>query len=103
MTSFLSESYPKPKLIETHIVNKIIDEQNNKITFEKKVISYFSIFFIQYWKIIISLLIIISLFYWRYKEIQNIRKNKKKFNKYYNNKKYLESESESESVSDSDY
>jgi len=63
MATFLSESYPKPKLMESRFINKIIKEQNNKITFEKKAMSYTKIFIIQYWKIIIGLLFIISLFY----------------------------------------
>lgn len=80
MASFLSESYPKPKLIESRLINKIIEEQNNKITFEKKATIYIKNFILRHWKIIIVLLVIIGLFYWRYKEIKNIR-NKNIINK----------------------
>ena len=35
MTTFLSDTY-KPKLIENKIIKKMIDQQNNHITFETK-------------------------------------------------------------------
>jgi len=106
MASFLSESYPKPKLIESRLINKIIEEQNNKITFEKKATIYIKNFILQHWKIIIVLLFIIGLFYWRYKEIKNIRnkninKSKKStetvFNKSYHSYDQYEDDSEYES------
>jgi hypothetical protein len=50
MVTFLSESYLKPKLIEPHLINKMIREENNKITFEKKAISYSKNIILQYWK-----------------------------------------------------
>ena len=77
MSSFLSESYAKPNLIEKRLVNKIIEQQNNKISFENKTIGYIKKNIYIYWKIIISLLIIYGLFYWRYREVKNIRKNNK--------------------------
>ena len=86
MATFLSESYLKPKLIESRLINKIIEEQNNKITFEKKAITYLKNFTLQHWKIIIGLLLISGLLYWRYKEIKNIRNNKTVFKK--SNNKY---------------
>lgn len=92
MTSFLSESYLKPKLIEPYLINKIIEEQNNEITFERKTISYIKDFILQHWKIISFLLIIFALFYWRYKEIQNLRESKK----YENDTEYETSISESQ-------
>ena len=97
MATFLSDSYPKPKLMETRFINKIIEEQNNKITFEKKIISYIKNIIIQYWKIIIGLLLISSLFYWRYREIKNIRKknktifNKSNYNQYEDTDDYISS------------
>ena len=101
MASFLSESYLKPKLIESRVINRIIEDQNNKITFESKAISYIKIFLYKYWKIIIILLVIIGLFYWRYKEIKNIRQKDNKYNNKYkeNNKVYKEDESDSETSS----
>jgi hypothetical protein len=103
MASFLSESYLKPKLTESRFITKIIKEQNNKITFEKKAFSYSKNFILQYWKIIIALLVIISLFYWRYKEIKKIRNKKSKetvFSKSYNNNQY---ETSSESYNNNQY
>ncbi len=101
MSSFLSESYLKPKLMETRLINKIIEQENNKITFESKAISFIKDLFYTYWQIIAVLLVICGLFYWRYKEVKNIRKknlNKNtnsSFNKsYYNN---YEEDSDSES------
>jgi hypothetical protein len=85
MTSFLSDQYFKPKLTEIRLINKIIKEQNETITFEKKLISYIKHFILQYWQIIIIILIIIGLFYWRYKEVKNIRKKKNYKNNYINN------------------
>ena len=80
MASFLSESYPKPKLMESRLVNKIIDEQNNKITFEKKATIYIKNIIVKHWRIIIVLFVIIALFYWRYIETQNKRHKQKQNN-----------------------
>ena len=106
MASFLSESYLKPKLIEPHLINKIIEEQNNKITFEKKIISYVKNFIIQYWKMIIVLLIISGSFYWRYKEIKKIRnnylnKNKKTNETVFTKSSYSQNQYEDDSDTDS--
>ncbi len=97
MTSFLSESYPKPKLMEPRLINKIINDQTNKITFEKKAIIYIKNLILKHWQIIIALLIIIGLFYWRYIEIQNKRNKENQYNKKnkYNQYSY---ESESEDI-----
>jgi hypothetical protein len=81
MSSFLSESYPKPKLVENRLVNKILDEQNNKVTFEKKALDFIKNLVKQNWKALLIVLVIFGLFYWRYIEIKKIR------NKNINNKK----------------
>lgn len=87
MTSFLSDQHFKPKLTEIRLINKIIKEQNETITFEKKIISYIKTFVLQYWQIIIIILVIIGLFYWRYREVKNIRKKNKLYkNNYINNR-----------------
>lgn len=86
MSSFLSDSYPKPKLIESRLINKMVQEQNKKISFETKAITHVKTFILQHWKMIGFIISIIFLFYWRYKEIQNIRN--KKTRKYKNNTKY---------------
>ena len=107
MSSFLSELYIKPKLTDLRLINKIIQQENNKVTFEKKAILYIKNFFLLHWKIIIVLLIIIALFYWRYKEIQNIRYKNNKINKnnvftktYYSANQY-ENDSDYETSTDS--
>ena len=82
MTSFLSNSYPKPKLIETKLLKKIINEQNNNITFEKKTIydiqNYLKDIILNNWKNIIGILFISILFYWRYTEVKKLRKKNNK-------------------------
>lgn len=89
MTSFLSDSYPKPKLTESRLVNKIIKEKNNNVMFEDKAKIYIKNLFFENWKLVIGLLIICILFFWRYIEIKNIR-NKKKTNKTNHSYKYEE-------------
>lgn len=74
---FLSErSYGKPKLIENKVVKKIMDNENNKITFEIKAKDYLTEFIKLHYKIIIGIFLFGCLLYWRYVEIQNIRKKK---------------------------
>ncbi len=89
MASFLSESYPKPKLMESRLVNKIIKEKNNNVMFEDKAKLYIKNLIFENWKLFLGLLIICILFLWRYIEIKNIR-NKKKNNKTKNSSKYEE-------------
>ena len=94
MNTFLSESFQKPKLTEKKLLYKIINEQNNKISFETKSIIFFKNLLKKNWQIIICILIIILCFYWRYSEVKYIRIKKKK---------YTDSDYESESESNSDY
>ena len=73
--SFVSETYSKPKLIGSKLFKHIINQQNNKVTYIS-VISTFIILFIKtHYKIIIGLLILFSLLFWRYLEVKN-RQNK---------------------------
>jgi chromate transport protein ChrA len=90
MGSFLSESYLKPKLTESYLINKMIKKQKNEITFESMTYLFIKDFIYKYWKIIITLIFIIGLLYWRYYEVQNIRKNN--LNKHYINKYEEDSE-----------
>lgn len=96
MSSFLSETYEKPKLVQNRIVKKIVDFQNNKITWEQQffyqVINYIKINY----KIILIFLILFFGLYWRYYET----KQQKKYYKTKEQKKYNKN-SESESQSDS--
>jgi hypothetical protein len=91
MSTFLSESNPKPNLVENHLVNKIIEEQHNKVNFEKKTIDFIKNLLLTYWKGILIILVICGLFYWRYIEIKKIRnKNKNVFLKSESNDEYEE-------------
>ena len=81
MASFLSESYLKPKLTDIQLVNKMIEEKNNKTSFETKAIKFLKQLVISQWKTIVIILFIIALFYWRYSEIKNIRKQNLDTNK----------------------
>ena len=88
MDSFLSESYIKPKLTESNVINKMIKKQKNEVTFETTSYLFIKDIIYKYWKVIITLLFIVGLLYWRYYEVQNIRKNN--LNKYNNNYNYKE-------------
>ena len=98
MSSFLSETYEKPKLVQNRIVKKIVNFQNNKITWEEKffyqVINYIKINY----KIILIFLILFFGLYWRYYEI----KQKKKYNKNSDDENESENETDSENESDSE-
>jgi len=89
MSRFLSETYDKPKLIETRLVKKIINDQNNQITFETKIKDTLIDIIKKYYKIILAILFVFGCLYWRYIEIQ---KKRKILNKIENN--YYEEDSE---------
>ena len=78
MTTFLSDTY-KPKLIENKIIKKMIDQQNNHITFETKVKTKVIDIFKNNYKVILAGLFFIGCLYWRYNEIQQ-KRSKKKYN-----------------------
>jgi hypothetical protein len=79
MTSFLSESYDKPKLVEAKLVKKIINDQNNKITFESKVKTTLIDFTKKNYKIIFGFLLIGGLLFWRYNDIKKKRHNENNY------------------------
>ena len=79
MTSFLSESYDKPKLVEAKLVKKIINDQNNKITFESKVKTTLIDFTKKNYKIIFGFLLIGSLLFWRYNDIKKKRRTENNY------------------------
>lgn len=89
MSRFLSESYDKPKLIETKLIKKIVNKQNNQITLETKIKDTILDIIKKYYKIILGILFIFGCLYWRYIEIQ---KRRKILNKLENN--YYEEDSE---------
>ena len=81
MSTFLSETY-KPKLIENKIIKKMIDQQNNQVTFETKVKTKVIDICKNNYKVIIGVLFFIGCLYWRYNEIQQKRSKEKKYNKH---------------------
>jgi len=87
MTTFLSDTY-KPKLIENKIIKKMIDQQNNHITFETKVKTKVIDIFKNNYKVIIVGVFFIGCLYWRYNEIQQKRYKEK------NNETLYEEDSE---------
>jgi hypothetical protein len=88
MSSFLSDTYSKPKLVENKLVKKIIDEQNKEVTIESKIkVKLFDLLKKNYIIIIVSVIILGGL-YWRYIETQK--------------KKELNSDKKIEYVSDSE-
>jgi len=80
MSRFLSESYDKPKLIEQKLIKKIINNQNNEITFETIIKNSLVDIIKKYYKIILIILFIIGCLYWRYIEI---KKRREIINNYY--------------------
>ena len=90
MSTFLSDTY-KPKLIENKIIKKMLDQQNNQVTFETKVKSTIINFGKSHYQVIIGCLFIFGCLYWRYNEIQQ-RRNKK-----------LEYEEDSDDLSSEEY
>jgi hypothetical protein len=102
MTTFLSDTY-KPKLIENKIIKKMIDQQNNHITFETKIKTKVIDIFKNNYKVIIGGLFFIGCLYWRYNEIQQKRYNEiqqKRSKKKYNETIY---EEDSENLSSEEY
>lgn len=71
---FLSETYDKPKLVESKLVKKLIENKNNQETFESKLTNTIKNNIISFiknnYRIIIIFVIIIIALYWRYKYAQ---------------------------------
>jgi len=83
MTSFLSDTNNKPRLIEPKLLKKIINDQNKILTFESKIKIGLIDFIKLYYKFIFGFVIVLICLYWRYSEIQKRRRNIKKENIYY--------------------
>jgi len=79
--SFLSESYDRPKLIETKVIKKIINEQNSQVSFDTKVKNYFISFIKIHYKVVIGVIFILACLYWRYNEIKKRRKISEEYEK----------------------
>ena len=81
--TFLGEEYGRPKLTESKIVKKIINEQILEIPSEQKIFNYIWYIIINNYQISIIIILIISGLYWRYNETKTKKKQQK-----YNNINY---------------
>jgi hypothetical protein len=66
--SFLGDEYGRPKLTESKIIKKIINNQNIEISKEQKIFKYILQIIINNYQIIIVFILIIVGLYWRYTE-----------------------------------
>ena len=78
--TFFGEEYGRPRLTESKVIKKIINDQTIEIPSEQKIFNYIlQIIIINYQSIIILILIIIGL-YWRYNETKTKKDQKKNLN-----------------------
>ena len=84
--TFLGEEYGRPRLTESKVIKKIINDQTMEIPSEQKIFNYILQIIINNYQIIIILSLIIIGLCWRYNET----KTKKYKNKILNN--YLSDE-----------
>jgi hypothetical protein len=80
--TFLGEEYGRPRLTETKVIKKIINDQTMEIPSEQKIFNYVLQIIINNYQIIIILIIIIIGLYWRYNETKTKKEQKKKINNY---------------------
>ena len=94
MSTFLSETYDKPKLVENKIVKKILNEQSNDITIQTKIKHFLIEFIKKHYKIIIGIIILFIGLYWRYRETNKKKQQiqKQDSESEYSNSEYSESE-----------
>lgn len=74
MSSFLSDTYDKPKLVDSKTVKKIMIENKINTSFENKLKDYIINFIKNNYKVILITLIISCGLYWRYHETQKKKK-----------------------------
>jgi uncharacterized membrane protein len=79
--TFLGEEYGRPRLTESKVIRKIINDQTMEIPSEQKIFNYILQFIINNYQTIIIIILIIIGLYWRYTET----KTKKEQQKYLNN------------------
>jgi hypothetical protein len=80
--TFLGEEYGRPRLTETKVIKKIINDQTMEIPSEQKIFNYVLQIIINNYQIIIILIIIIIGLYWRYNETKTKKEQKKNINNY---------------------
>jgi hypothetical protein len=94
--TFLGDEYGKPRLTESKIIKKIINDQTMEIPSEQKIFNYILQIIIKYYQIIIIFILIIGGLYWRYNETKIKKKQQNKLNFDLNN--YLSDEYDSEFI-----
>jgi hypothetical protein len=77
MSTFFSESYSKPKLMESKIINKIVNQQNTENIILKNIKDTLYDIMIAHYKVILFIIFIVGCLYWRYIEIQDRREKLK--------------------------
>jgi hypothetical protein len=99
--TFLGDEYGKPKLTETKILKKIINDQIVEVPQEEKIFNYLYDFILNNYKIIFISLIVLYGLYWRYLET---KKNKlKRYNNNYSNNNYSNNNYNNYSPDELDY
>ena len=80
--TFLGEEYGRPRLTESKVIKKIINDQTMEIPSEQKIFNYILQIIINNYQVIIILILIIIGLYWRYYETKTKKDKKKKLNNY---------------------
>jgi hypothetical protein len=80
--TFLGEEYGRPKLTESKVIKKIINDQTMEISSEQKIFNYILQIIINNYQTIIILILIIIGLYWRYNETKTKKEQKKNINNY---------------------
>jgi nitrogen fixation/metabolism regulation signal transduction histidine kinase len=83
--SFLGDEYGRPKLTESKIIKKIINNQTMEISKEQKIFNYILQIIINNYQIIIIFILIILGLYWRYTETKTKKKQQHQLNNYLSN------------------
>jgi nitrogen fixation/metabolism regulation signal transduction histidine kinase len=83
--SFLGDEYGRPKLTESKIIKKIINNQTMEISKEQKIFNYILQIIINNYQIIIIFILIILGLYWRYTETKTKKKHQHPLNNYLSN------------------
>jgi hypothetical protein len=78
-TYFDGDFNNKPKLIESKLIKRIVNEQTNNSEFEERAKVILIDFIKKNYVVLIGIGICIGLLYWRYIEIQHRRKKNKSY------------------------
>ncbi len=80
--TFLGDEYGRPRLTESKIIKKIINNQNIEISSEQKIFNYILQMIINNYQIIIIFILITGGLYWRYNETKTKKEHHQKSNSY---------------------